>query len=221
MRRDLCCVSRSRCLLPTSRRADELHRGFTLVELIIGAAVLAIAIAALLGAFLGQITLNEHARRLTLAMNDANRAMEQLRRVNTGCASQPSASLSSLPGGFTSWDQWLKDTTVNGGGGVSIPPVPAEERVFVTCQDNATLNACGTSNQVGTGEWKTAAGNTAYDPIRITVAVCWRHRGRVLGECTWNGAALQQADGTMGTLYPTANVIESPAMLTTLMTCRQ
>ena len=191
------------------------------MELIIGAAVLAIAIAALLGAFLGQITLNEHARRLTLAMNDANRVMEQLRRVNTGCASQPSASLSSLPGGFTSWDQWLKDATANGGGGVSIPPTPAEERVFVTCQDNATLGACGSSNQVGTGEWSAPAGNTTWDPIRITVAVCWRHRGRTLGECTWNGASLLPADGTMPSLYTTANAIESPAMLTTLMTCRQ
>ena len=58
--------------------------GMTLIELLIGAAMLAVAIAALLGAFFGQSILNEHARNLTWAMNDANRVMERLREANAG-----------------------------------------------------------------------------------------------------------------------------------------
>ena len=48
---------------------------FTMVELIIAAAILAIAISALLGSFIGQVTLNEHSRNLTWAINDATRVM--------------------------------------------------------------------------------------------------------------------------------------------------
>ena len=55
------------------------------------------------------------------------------------------------------------------------------------------------------------------NPLTITVAVCWRHRNRIVGECTWNGAALDAIPGAGGNLQ----VTESPAMLTTFMTCRR
>ncbi len=182
--------------LPGPPKASE---GFTFIELLIGVAMLSIAIAALMGAFLGQVILNEHARNLTWAINDANRVLERIRQLNIGC-SVPSATppVAECGGPCTNaWDTWL----ANGGGGKSIQPDPANnERVVVTCQNSAGSAPCGATD----------------DPIRITVAVCWRHRGRVLGECS---SALAPTDGSNG--FANNGVIESQAMLTTLMTCRQ
>jgi len=173
--------------LPRIHRGRQAQSAFTLVELLIGMVMLVIAITALLGAFLGQTTLNEHARNLTWAMNDASRVMERLRQQNSaaGCTT-PSAA---TPAGFLTWDAWLADTSATGGGGKSIQPTPAVNELV----------------------WVTSSGT---DPLQITVAVIWRHRGRVIGEGTWNGAQLvpNDADGD--------GIIESPAMLSTLMTCR-
>ena len=197
--------------------------GFTLAELMIGAAVLAIAIAALLGAFLGQQILNEHARNLTWAINDANRVLERLRALNTGC-SVPTAlppTDAACGGQCASWDQWLQLA----GGGKSVQPNPAvEERIVVTCENQGATAECdqdgnNVGGQVGMGEWHTnGATDTSHDPIRITVAVCWRHRNRVIPavECSWNGTALVVSESGSDT----DNVISSPAMLSTLMTCR-
>lgn len=194
-------------------------RSFTLMEIIIGAAVLTIAIVALLGAFLGQITLNEHARNLTLGMNDANRVMEQMRQQNTGASCSTPAV--QAPGGAT-WDAWL----AGAGGGKSMPAANSE-LMIVTCQDqdggNLPSDHCN-GTQIGAGEWYVGAtGANGLNPIRVTVAVCWRHRGRSLGECVWNGVALVPTDGTAPyNVNPpgTAGVIDSPAMLSTLITCR-
>ena len=49
--------------------------GFTLVELMLGAAVLTVVAVALLGSYFGQSFLNANARNLTAAMNDATRVM--------------------------------------------------------------------------------------------------------------------------------------------------
>ena len=197
--------------------------GFTLAEVVLGGTVLAIAIAAILGAYVGQVTLNEHARNLSLAIQDANRVIEQVRQ-NT--ASAPCTVHVCPPGaggcaGGNNWDTWL-----NANGGKSIDPNnPANERIVVTCQNNPTPptlpSPCGDIDQVGTGEWALGkiSGNTDYDPLRLTVAVCWRHRNRNIGECTWNGAALVP-DDTLTMPNDTDNVINSPAMLTTLVTCR-
>ena len=162
----------------------------TLIEVMIGAAILAIAIVSLLGAFMAQIALNEHARNQALATNDAARVMEQLRRQNSGAAcAVPSAA---APAGFASWNAWLADTTANGGGGKSIQPTPnTNELVRVT-----------------------AAG---VNPLTVTAAVCWRQRQRTIGECTWNGAALAANPGAGGD----PAVTESPAQLSTLLTCRR
>lgn len=176
--------------MTSSTASGKRQGGLTLVELILGATVLAVAIVTLLGAFLGQLTMNEHARHLAWAANDASRVMEQLRRQNSGGAcTVPSAN---PPGGFASWDAWLSDTTASGGGGKSIQPTPATNELVV-------VTPSGT------------------DPLTVTVAVCWRHRTRTLGECTWNGAALAANPGAGGNLL----VTESPAMLSTFMTCRR
>jgi type II secretory pathway pseudopilin PulG len=161
----------------------------TLVELMVGATLLAVAIVSLLGAFLGQVAMNDHSRNLLWALNDAARVMEQLRRQNTGASCL--SPTTTPPVGFASWDAWLADTGAGGGGGKSVQPTPAVNELVVV----------------------TASG---VNPVTMTVAVCWRHRGRVLGECTWNGASLAANPGAGGN----PAVTESPAMVSTVLACR-
>ena len=178
---------------PAIGQDQEARRtgGLTLAELLITMAIVAIDIAVLLSSFMGQMTLNEHARYLSLATNDAVRVMEQLRQQNSPgvVCTVPNVA---PPAGFLAWDAWLGNTTANGGGGKSLPASATDELVVVSTP-------------------------VVADPIRVTVAICWRHKGRIIGECTWNGAAL--------TANPAAgndpNVTESPAMLVTAITCRQ
>lgn len=194
--------------------------GFTLIEVVLGALTLLVAGGAILGAYLGQLTLNEHARNLSLAVHDANRMIEQIRTNNVGCtvpAAIPPVTNPAL--NPVTWDNWLSQPSNQGGGGGRSPGMV--ELIVVTCQDRDGNNYCGrggTTPQVAQ-EWSTVAGTTTYDPIRITVSVCWRHRGRTLGECSWNGAVLTPNDA-LPIANDTAGVIDSPAMLTTLATCR-
>ena len=173
--------------------------------------VLAVAAAAILGAYVGQMTLNEHARNLSLAIHDANRVMEQIRQQNASCVGNPSVI---PPGGAgTSWNTWMN--AGNPGAPKSLQPSgDTNERLVVTCQDRDGAVYCD-GTQVG-NEWH-AKGGAPQNPLRVTVAVCWRHRNRTIGECGWTGGALTASPAT------DANgngVIESPAMLTTLVTCR-
>ena len=187
--------------------------GFTLVEVLLGGITLAIVTSAILGAYIGQITLNEHARNLSLVIQDANRIIEQIRQQNTTCTSP-----NVIPPAGTSWNAWL-EAQVPGKSITSATPNVAE-RILVTCshRDGPASGLCG-SNQAGAGEWTNPAGNTTHDPLRVTVAVCWRHRNRTIGECTWNGAALVP-DDAVAMPNDTLGAIDSPAMLTTLVTCR-
>ena len=183
-----------------------------MAEVLLGGVALAVAIAAILGAYLGQITLSEHARNLQLATQDANRVMEQLRQRNIGCGGSPSAAPTDAA---ASWNAWLDGAA---GGGKSVQPTPAvNERIVVTCQNRDGTQYCPAS-QMG-ADWHAAGAAGTLNPLRVTVAVCWRHRQRTLGECTWDGAALTP-DDTLAMPSDTANVIDSPAMLTTLITCR-
>lgn len=192
--------------------------GLTLIEVLLGVLTLVIALTAILGAYLGQITLNEHARNLSLAVHDANRVIERIRRSNSNldCATTPPRA---TPPVGTSWDLWLENTTANGGQGKS-PNIT--EEIAVTCQDRDGNNYCGRgggANAQVAQEWASVPGTTTHNPLRITVSVCWRHRGRTIGECTWNGAALTPSDA-VAISNDTLNVIDSPVMLTTLVTCR-
>lgn len=161
-------------------------RGLSLAELLAGAAILAVAIAAMLETIVWQMTLNEHARNLSWANNDATRVMEQLREQNSEgvCLGAPNVA---APAGFNDWDAWLADAQAGGGG----RSIPGNERLVVT--------------------------PLGMDPVRVTVAVCWRHRGRTIGECTWDGATLTANPAAGGDLL----VTESPAMLSTSITCRR
>jgi len=179
--------------------------GFTLAEVVLGGMPLTVAIAAILGAYIGQLTLNEHARNLSLAIQDANRVIEQLRQQNSPCAGGTTAPTAVPPTGVwgTNWNLWLDNAA--GGGGKSLLPTPAvNELLILTCQNRDGTAACVSGD----------------NPIRVTAAVCWRHRNRTIGECTWNGATLAGADGAVPGPFTIAGVVESPAMLTTLVTCR-
>jgi type II secretory pathway pseudopilin PulG len=158
--------------------------GFTLVEVLLAGVVLIIAVAAILAGYVSQVTLNEHSRNLSLAMNDATRMIEQIRQQNSSCpGGVPSAAVTGGP------NTWLAS---NGGKSVW-PTQPALEHVRIT----------------------TAGAN----PLTVRVVVCWRHRNRTLGECEWNGAAFVDTDSE-GPDGDGDGILESPAMLTTLVTCR-
>lgn len=179
------------------------------MEVILGGMALSVAIAAILGAYIGQLTLNEHARNLSVAIQDANRVIERIRQQNTPCAGGTSAPTALPPAPYNTavnrWDEWLADTTATGGGGKSIQPLPnINELVVLTAQ-----------NRDGTALWVPPPGE---NPIRVTAAVCWRHRNRTIGECTWSGTNLVANEALPMPTDTTA--IDSPAMLTTLVTCR-
>ena len=178
------------------KRAGARHgqAGLTLIEMFSGVAVLTMASVSVLMAFLSQTALNEHSRNLYLASNDASRVLEQLQQQNGAgeCVAidvDPPDDADGNP--FASWDAWLGGTLANnGGGGKSVPPNPAtEELVMITAP-------------AGT------------DPIEVTIAICWRHRQRILGECTWDGMQLTASD------LDGNGVLTSPATLSTFVTCR-
>src|SRR3990167_4535612 len=111
----------------------NMSSGFTLIEVVLGAMTLAVAIAAILGAYLGQLTLNEHARNISLAVHDANRVIEQMRQENTPCTvftNPPRPEI--VPAGAASWNGWMDAAGVT----KSLQPNPAvNELIVVTCQD--------------------------------------------------------------------------------------
>ena len=197
--------------------------GFTLIEVVLGVLTLAIAAVAILGAYLGQVTLNEHARNLTFATHDANRVMERLRQDNSNCT-RPAAN---VPAGFASWDAWLASTAATGGGGKSVQrndtagsALGTAERVEVSCNSQDGTTNCSTNAGDAAFAANSLANALQLDPIRITVAVCWRHRNRTLGECTWNGATLTASEAVSMPASSESTAIDSPAMLSTLVTCR-
>lgn len=162
--------------------------GLTLFEILISITVLAASILVILGVPTAQLTLVEHGRYLNSAMNDVSRVVDQMRRQNTAAAcTTPSLT---VPGGFASWDAWLTDTNT-GGGGKSIQPNPAVNELIVV-------------------------GVSGTNPLAVTVAACWRHRSRTIGECSWNGTALTPNPAAGGS----ATITESPAMISTRITCR-
>jgi len=81
------------------------NAGFTLLELMIGAAVLIIALVGLIAAFTGCFALNEGARNMTIAINDAQCVMEEIRDRN-------------LIANITQedWTSWAQTDPPDGGG---------------------------------------------------------------------------------------------------------
>ncbi len=141
----------------------------------------------------------------------------------------------SIPPGFTSWDAWLSDPAneksmhLTANGSTVIMNTSANELVVVTCQ-RADASALCPLTQIGSGEWNAAnppspVAGAPENPMRITVAVCWRHRGRTIGQCRWVNNAWDLTTKTAwdSDVYPgggTPGVLDSPAMASTLVTCR-
>lgn len=75
--------------------------GFTLMELVIAAAVLAGALLGLLGVYLNCFNLNESTKNLTLAINGAQQKLEQIHNLRDLGTARPagnySESLSNFP----------------------------------------------------------------------------------------------------------------------------
>jgi len=83
----------------------DKKRGFTLLELIIGMVILVTAIVSLIAAYIGCFTLNQSARNLTIAINDGQTVMEEIRKTN-------------IPDSITSqdWTTWASTNPPDGGG---------------------------------------------------------------------------------------------------------
>ncbi len=79
--------------------------GFTLMELMFAAAVLAIVLGGLLGVFVSNFRLIESGRNLTVASNHAQCVMEEIRNIN-------------LPATITAqdWTAWAQADPPGGGG---------------------------------------------------------------------------------------------------------
>lgn len=61
---------------------NRKNSGFTLLELMIGAVVLIVALVGLIAAYTGCFMLNEGARNLTIAINGAQDKMEEIRNLS-------------------------------------------------------------------------------------------------------------------------------------------
>ena len=64
------------------RSKNTKKSGFTLLELMIGAGVLIVALVGLIAAYSTCFTLNETARNLTIAINSAQREIERIRNLS-------------------------------------------------------------------------------------------------------------------------------------------
>lgn len=102
-------------------RNTDLHKGtrsgFTLMELMIAAVILAVALAGLLGAFIANFNLIESGKNLTAAISHARIVMEEVRDYN-------------IPSLITAeeWTDWAQLESPDGGGCNSL----GNETVVVT-----------------------------------------------------------------------------------------
>ena len=84
--------------IPLSNRGRDMrYHGFTLLELMIGSAVLLVAILGLLSFYRSPFVLNEMARDTTVAVQDISKVMEQVRVT-------PFGSIQT-----TNWDTWAQN----------------------------------------------------------------------------------------------------------------
>ena len=88
------------------RKEQKFLTGFTLMELVVASAILVVALVGLIAVFVGSFTLSEGARNLTIATNDAQTVMEEIRDYN-------------IPSLITAedWTVWAQADISQGGGG--------------------------------------------------------------------------------------------------------
>lgn len=101
--------------------------GFTLIEVVLAAAIFAIAVLGVFAAFLGASSLTEGSRNLTHAVEDARTIME---RIRTDL--QTSADVATFVADFpdTTYEQWVTDQQ-------------AAETAFMSLEDEAVDVAFG------------------------------------------------------------------------------
>ncbi len=201
--------------------------GFTLVEMMLGAAIMSVAIVALMGAFFGQAYLTAHARNLGAAMNDATRVLELIRAQNVGTGCTLPSARPPAPYQNQSWNAWFD---ANNAKSIIQPNKNLNELIVVTCQNEAGTAHCG-PNQTGQDEWHPDAPISSEAMIRVTVAVGWRQQQRSVGQASTGGAEFTYTTFGCGKVCAPPvfqvgpdqdgdGVIESQAMLTTLVACR-
>lgn len=129
------------------------RRGFTLIELVIGIAVLITALLGLLGVFVGIHALNESARNQTIATHLADRVMEEIRNSDFATEIQPNAQAAT----DANWVAWA-----------------AAHNLSLT-DANLTNVSVDFDPPFEGGEPETWS--TTADPLRIQVRVNWVERG--------------------------------------------
>ena len=177
--------------------------GFTLVELMMAAAVTAVALLGLLGVFSGCFGVDESARDLTVAMNGARHIMEELRTFRDEARITTNASRDDFPADFQAEISNFRNS--------GIPNWGILHRVAIDIFDDGS-DPDGVSETWGSGA----------DPEKlfwISVSVSWMQRGgRIYGED--NGAGGSAAlDGNIGGSEDGNNngILDSPAQVITLM----
>lgn len=128
-------------------------RGMTLIELVIGIAVLITALLGLLGVFVGISALNESARNQTIATHQADRIMEEIRNSNFTTEIQPNAQAPT----DANWIAWAANHSLD------------------LTEPNLTSVSVDFDPPFEGGESETWS--TAADPLRIQVRVNWVERG--------------------------------------------
>ncbi|HNW39613.1 MAG TPA: prepilin-type N-terminal cleavage/methylation domain-containing protein [Candidatus Omnitrophota bacterium] len=78
------------------------NKGFTLIELMVGVAILLIVIIATLGSFIYCMLLNESSKNIAMASNDAQYALEQIKNISFNnipayIQNYPSTQFANLP----------------------------------------------------------------------------------------------------------------------------
>lgn len=126
--------------------------GFTLIELVIGIAVLITALLGLLGLFVGIHALNESARNSTVATHMADRIMEEIRNSDFTAEIQPNAQAPT----DANWITWAANHSLD----LTEPNLTSESVDF------------DPPFEAGDPTW-----SATTDPLRVQVRVSWVERG--------------------------------------------
>lgn len=166
--------------------------GFTLLELMIGATVLIVALVGLIAAYIGCFTLNEGARNLTIAINGAQEKLEEIRNHN--------------------FDTMVGDYSPGGSDGNTFTIDPTN---WLTAENQtAVIYILNPQTDVILNTSPTA--NPGLDLYKITITICWRQKGgRIFGEDGNLDGVFDAGEDINGN-----DRLDSPAQLVTLMAKR-
>ena len=168
---------------------DTKALGFTLLELMIGSAILIVALAGLLAAFIGCFRLNETAKNLTIAVTGAQEKLEEIRNYN----------FDTVVGSYSPGGSQGNTFTIDPATWLAV----ANQRAVIYILDPQTGAILNTGPMADPG----------LSLYEVRIAVCWRQKGgRMLGEDDNLNGALNAGEDDNGNGY-----IDSPAQLATLI----